>query len=194
MNMRTGNMSNELTDEEVLACSISDPEMFVHIVRRYEEPFKRKVRKVLWKEEDVEDVVQEAFTKIYLHAHRFKTVEGATFKSWGYTVVMNTAFTLYRKRQREHERTTELSPEMFESLPDTVHEETFGLELSDVVVSIFTRMPETLSRVLESHFIQQQPQQVIAETEGVSVGAIKTRVHRAKAVFRELQEQYAPYL
>ncbi|KKS83780.1 MAG: RNA polymerase sigma factor, sigma-70 family [Parcubacteria group bacterium GW2011_GWA2_43_11] len=184
----------ELTDEEVLALSVSDPEAFVYIVRRYEEAFKRKVRKILHSEEDVEDVVQEAFTKIYLHAERFKKVEGASFKSWGYTIVMNTAFTVYRKRQRETSRSTPMSPEMYESLPDTVHEESFGLELSDVVISVFAKMPEQLSRVLSRHFIQQVPQQTIAEEEGVTVGAIKTRVHRAKAQFRELQEQFAPFV
>lgn len=184
----------ELTDEEVLALSVSDPEVFVYIVRRYEDAFKRKVRKVLRKEEDVEDVVQEAFTKIYLHAERFKKVEGASFKSWGYTIVMNTAFTVYRKKQRETSRTAEIPVEFYESLPDTVHEESFGTEMRDVVFSIFAKMPETLSRVLDRHFLQQIPQQVIAEEEGVTVGAIKTRVHRAKAEFRKLQEQYIPFI
>ena len=107
---------------------------------------------------------------------------------------MNTAFTVYRKKQKETARNAAISPEMYESLPDTVHEESFGLELSDVVISVFAKMPEQLSRVLSRHFIQQVPQQAIADEEGVSVGAIKTRVHRAKAQFRELQEQFAPYI
>lgn len=184
----------ELTDEEVLALSVNNPEMFVYIVRRYEDAFKRKVRKIVYSEEDVEDIVQDAFTKIYIHAERFKRVEGASFKSWGYTIVMNTAFTLYRKKQRETSRTAPIAPEIYESLPDTVHEESFGLEMSDVVLSVFSKMPDQLSRVLTRHFLQQIPQQTIAEEEGVSVGAIKTRVHRAKAQFRELQEIYAPYI
>jgi len=182
------------SDEELLALSVSNPDLFVYIVRRYEEAFKRKVRKIVYTEEDVEDVVQDAFTKIYLHAERFKQMEGASFKSWGYTIVMNTACTLYRKKQRETSRRAPIAPEIYEKLPDTVHEESFGLELSDVVLSVFSKMPEQLSRVLSRHFLQQVPQQVIADEEGVSVGAIKTRVHRAKAQFRELQEAYAPYI
>ncbi|HCC05269.1 TPA: hypothetical protein DEP58_03100 [Patescibacteria group bacterium] len=191
---RVFDVLKDKTDEELLELSVNNPEIFVHIVRRYEEAFKRKVRKIVYSEEDVEDVVQDAFTKIYLHAERFKKVEGASFKSWGYTIVMNTAFTVYRKKQKETARNAAISPEMYESLPDTVHEESFGLELSDVVISVFAKMPEQLSRVLSRHFIQQVPQQAIADEEGVSVGAIKTRVHRAKAQFRELQEQFAPYI
>jgi len=180
-------------DELVLKHSLKNPDLFVFIVRRYEAAFLRKARTVLTREEDVEDVVQETFTKIYLHARTFRSVEGASFKSWGYRILMNTAFTKYRRVMRELGKTVELTPEHYEALPDDAHEESFRLELSDYVVSIFAKMPEQLARVLELHFIQGLPQPLIAEKEEVSVGAIKTRVHRAKAVFRKLAEQYSPY-
>jgi len=184
---------DDWSDEVVLAGSIQNPDLFVFIVRRYEEPFLRKARTVLYREEDVEDVVQETFAKMYLNARKFKTVEGASFKSWGYRILMNTAFTKYRKVMRDHNKTAELTPEHYESLPDDNHEETFKLELSDYIVSILSKMPETLARVLELHFIQGLPQQQIAEREKVSVGAIKTRVHRAKQIFREIADEYSPY-
>jgi RNA polymerase sigma-70 factor (ECF subfamily) len=172
---------------------VRDPELFVHLVRKYEAPFLRKARKVLYRDEDVEDVVQETFAKIYLHAPRFERVEGASFSSWGYRILMNTALTKYRKVMREHRSTADLDPEVYEQLADDVHEESFRLELSDYVVSIFAKMPDHLVRVLELHFIQELPQQTIAEREGTTVGAIKTRVHRAKAQFKKLAEQYSPY-
>ncbi len=180
-------------DEIVLKNSLKNPDLFVFIVRRYEEAFLRKARSVLIREEDVEDVVQETFTKIYLNASKFRSIEGASFKSWGYRILMNTAFTKYRKVMKEHGKTVELSPEYYESLPDTNHEESFRLELTDYVISIFAKMPEHLARVLELHFIQGLPQHHIAEREQVSVGAVKTRVHRAKKTFRKLAKQYSPY-
>jgi len=182
-----------MTDEDVLRASLSDPDLFVYLVRKYEAPFLRKARTVLYREEDVEDVVQETFAKIYLHAKRFHEVEGATFKSWAYTVLMNTAFTKYRKVMRHLGKTAELTPEHYESLADDGYEETFHLEITDYVVSIFAKMPDHLVRVLTLHFIQGLAHVEIAERESVSEGAIKTRVHRAKAYFRELADQYSPY-
>jgi RNA polymerase sigma-70 factor (ECF subfamily) len=186
--------TESLSDEIILSRSIQEPDLFVVIVRRYEDAFLRKVKKVLWTKEDAEDVVQEAFTKIYLNAGRFKTVEGACFKSWGYTILMNTAFTKYRKVMKKNERTAEITTEHYENLPDNVYEESFGLEVRDAVYSVLIRMPEHLARVLELHFIKQLPQQVIAEKEGVSLGAIKTRVHRAKLQFKELADSYSPFV
>lgn len=184
----------DIPDEVLLTSALEDPELFVHIVRRYEDAFLRKVRKVVWAKEDAEDIVQETFTKIYFNAHKFKKVEGASFKSWAYKILMNTACTRYRKVMKHNQKTAPITPEHYEKLADSIHEESFGLEMSDYVVSIFVRMPEHLARVLELHFIKQLPQQEIAEREGVSLGAVKTRVHRAKIQFKELAEQYAPFV
>jgi RNA polymerase sigma-70 factor (ECF subfamily) len=184
----------DTSDEVLLTSSLEDPELFVHIVRRYEDAFLRKVRKVVWAKEDAEDIVQETFTKIYLKGHTFQKIEGASFRSWAYKILMNTACTRYRKVIQHNQKTAPLTAEHYERLPDTIHEESFGLEMSDYVVSIFARMPDHLAQVLELHFIKQLPQKVIAEREGVSIGAIKTRVHRAKIQFKELAEQYSPFI
>lgn len=191
--MQYGAFTEEERDESVLARSLRDPEAFALLVRRYEEPFLRKARSILGSSEDAEDVVQEAFTKIYCAAPRFKPVAGASFKSWAYRILINTACTKYTKRKAEQGRTAGLTPEHYEALPDNVHEESFHLELSDYVLFVFSKMPESLARVLELHFLQDLPQFEIALEEGVSVGAIKTRVHRAKAEFRSLAEQYTPF-
>jgi RNA polymerase sigma-70 factor (ECF subfamily) len=185
--------TSNYTDEHVLAQSIENPDAFAVLVSRYEQAFARKARMVLRNEEDVEDVVQETFVKIYSAAGRFRKVEGASFKSWGYRILMNTSFTRYKKRMNELGRTAELTPEHFESLQDEDETPVFKLELSDYVLCIFSKMPEQLVKALDMHFLQGLPQQDIAEREGVTVGAIKTRVHRAKAEFRAIAEQYSRF-
>ena len=94
---------------------------------------------------------------------------------------------------REMGKTVDLTPEHYEQLPDDNYEETFHLELSDYVVSIFALMPDHMVRVLKLHFIEGLAHAEIADKENSSEGAIKTRVHRAKAYFRELADQYSPY-
>jgi DNA-directed RNA polymerase specialized sigma24 family protein len=73
--------TEERSDEEILAASVVHPSLFALLVRKYEEPFLRKARSIVHDEIAAEDIVQEAFTKIYLNAKKFKTVEGATFSS-----------------------------------------------------------------------------------------------------------------
>ncbi len=174
---------SDYSDEEILELSIRMPSVFSVLLDRYQDAFLRKVESILHSREDSEDVVQEAFTKIYLNANKFKVVEGASFKSWGYRIVINTALTCYQTLKKRNAVTADLDPEFYEMLPDlrNMHEEK---EIRDVVVSVLARMPGTMSRALRLHIIERRPQEEVAEMEGVSVGALKTRIHRAKKEFK----------
>jgi RNA polymerase sigma factor (sigma-70 family) len=184
--MLTDNDLLEKSDEEILGLSIKNPNLFSIILDRYQDAFLRKAESVLHSREDAEDIVQETFSKIYLHANKFKVQDGASFKSWGYKILLNTAFTCYKKRKKDRGAVFSPDPEFYEAMPDKTSRQFEKQEVSDYLVSVLSRMPDTLSRVLRLHFIEGRPQEEIAEIEGVSVGAIKTRVHRAKKEFKKV--------
>lgn len=181
----------EERDEVILALSIKRPHTFRIIIERYEDALLRKAEAILRNREEAEDVVQEAFTKMYIHAPRFKVQEGASFKSWAYRIVVNTAFTRYQKLKREKGVRTALDPEIYEMLRDTKSRQFEKQEVSEYVFSILSRIPEHLHRVLFLHIIEGRPQEEVAKIEGISVGAVKTRVHRAKKAFREADSALA---
>lgn len=176
------------SDEELLHLSISHPSLFALLVRKYEEPFMRKARSIVKEEEEAEDVVQEAFTKIYLNAGKFKVVEGAQFSSWAYRILINTALTHYARRKRKSGGEVSLDEEIWALIPDKNLRQFEKKELQDLIASVLTRMPEPMSRALSAFFIEGKSQEEIASAEGLSVGAIKTRVHRAKKEFRRIYE------
>ncbi len=172
-------------DEEILALSLSSPAVFAVIFDRYHDEFVRKAKKIVG-EEYAEDLVQETFVKIYLNAGRFKVQVGASFKSWGYKILVNSCFSYYKKQKRDREATMPLDEELAELLPNfrtNDYDREFTL---DYVLSILSRMPGILGNVLKMYFIEGKPQKEIAAQEGVSVGVIKTRVHRAKKEFKKI--------
>src|SRR3989344_9344870 len=81
------------SDEEVLRASQKNPDAFAILVSRYEEAFLRKARSILYAREDAEEVVQDAFTRIYVYADRYVPQEGASFSSWAYAILTRLAFT-----------------------------------------------------------------------------------------------------
>lgn len=175
-----------MADEQVLAASIQHPSLFALLVRKYEEAFLRKAMSIVHEREEAEDIVQEAFTKIYLNAPKFKTVEGASFSSWGYRILINTALTHYAKRKRDGGRIVELDEEIWALIPDKNLRQFEKKEFADEVSSVLSRMPASFAKALTSFFIDGKTQEEIAKEEGVSVGAIKTRVHRAKIEFKKI--------
>ncbi|TRZ53448.1 RNA polymerase sigma factor [bacterium] len=176
-----------MRDEELLRLSIGNPTVFGVLVDRYQAAFLRKAHRVLRNREDAEDAVQESFTKIYVNAAKFQPQEGASFNSWGYKILLNTCYTLHQKRKKTSGKRVYLEDEIFYNLSDK-KEEGKEVELRDMVATLLSHLPKNLHRVLHLHFIMGYKQQEIADMEGESLGAVKTRVFRAK---QELKKMYA---
>lgn len=182
------NLDMDKSDEEILKLSVKRPYLFGVLLDRYQDAFLRKAESILYSREDSEDIVQETFAKIYLNAEKFHVQDGATFKSWGYKILINTAFTRYQKMKKHRGAVFNPDPQWYEIMPDLRMKQFEKEELKDYIISVLSRMPDHLSRVLNLHFVEGRPQEEIANIEGVSVGAIKTRVHRAKKEFKKINE------
>lgn len=174
------------SDEDILALSVKHPAFFEVLLERYQEAFLRKALSVVKVKEEAEDIVQETFVKIYRNAGKFKIQEGASFKSWGYKILMNTSFTRYQKMKKKGDVFAELPPQFYEAIPDAGGDSVEIKTLRDDISSVFLKMPKHLAKVLHLHFIEGRPHKEIAEKEGVTVSAIKTRVHRAKKEFKKI--------
>lgn len=185
----SGNELSRLSDAEILARSKMEPYLFALLVRRYEEPLLRRARAILKSPEDAEEAVQDAFTKMYLYADKYQPQEGATFSSWAYTILNRVAYTRYRIKSIERGKRAELLPEHYESLPDARAEFLEDLSVRNEVIAALAKLPETAARILRLQFIEGKSQEEIAESEDLSVPAVKTRVHRAKKLFKQAYDE-----
>lgn len=172
------------SDEEILRLSLTEPEVFRILVERYEDAFLRKAKSILRSKEDAEEVVQDAFTRIYVYGARYKPQEGASFSSWAYMILTRLAFTRYHKLVKHRRGTAPLESETYERIPDQT-DFVEDLSIRSEVLMALSKLPETASRLLRLQFIEGKSQEEIAALEGSTVSAVKTRVHRAKKLFKE---------
>ena len=173
-----------LSDEELLRRSTNEPWLFSFLVGRYETPFLRKVKAILRDPRDCEEVVLDAFTKIYIHADSFVPQTGAQFSSWAYRILLNTAFTRYQKLVKEGQRFIVFDPE-FEQLVGERAGHTGFEEKRDAIERVLARLPGHFASVLRLHYLERWSHEDIASATAENVGTIKARIHRAKAAFRQ---------
>ena len=176
--------AKEMADHEVLTLSIKNPQVFEVLVDRYEEPFLNKTNAILKNKEQAQDVVQDTFVKIYLNAGRFELQEGASFKSWGYKILLNTCFTYCKKKNRERDFVSNVDQDILNTF-GAAGEEEKKLDL-DQFLSVVSKLPETFARMLKLVAIEGKTHEDVAEAEGISVGAARTRLHRARKEFRKV--------
>lgn len=171
-----------LTDEVLLERSLKNPDLFEFLVIRYQKQFLERAYFVVKSHDDAEDVVQDTFVRIYRFAPRFRGEEG-TFKAWATTILMNVARTRYQKKAKDWARTAPLTPEHYEALPE---EDTEEAELArDEVERLLNQIPKETAHIVKLALLDRVPYQEIAEREGITEGAVKTRVHRAKQLLRD---------
>ena len=184
LGLTTTDHAKDLSDEEILQRSQKEPWIYAVLLDRYQAAFLRKARSIVRNELDAEEVVQDAFTKIYMNADKFKPQEGAKFSSWAYRILMNTAFTRYQKKVKEGQRFVNIDPEYEHMVGDGIEHSSLR-ERQDAVEQVLARLPGHFVYVLRLHYLERWPHQAIADETGESVGTIKARIHRAKAAFKK---------
>ena len=179
------------SDEELLHLSLSNPSVFSLLVERYQEAFLRKGRRILKNSEEVEDIIQETFVKIYLNGKKFKKVDGIEFKSWAYKILVNTAISRYRKISKKWQAESadpldlELASERNLSTQDIVLES----ETKSVAANLIARLPKPLARLVSLYYIEDKPYKEIAKEESITIPALKMKLFRAKKILKEFVEK-----
>ncbi|MBI2474646.1 MAG: RNA polymerase sigma factor [Candidatus Taylorbacteria bacterium] len=178
----------DVPDEVIFAASLKNPVLFEVIVNRYKKAFLRKVAPVVAPMggfSGAEDVVQEAFVKMYVKGHSFSPRGTGSFKSWAYAVLMNTCYSAYRKAHRERTVSIDEHEDIVASIP--IEEEPAESKFSfDFAISLIGKLPDTLRRAAEWYFLKGKSHREIASLERTTEGAIRTRIHRAREIMKKL--------
>jgi len=85
------------SDEKLAVLSIKNPDLFGNLVGKYWNRLFRYVRRISYFEkEDVEDILQEAFIKIYKNLNFFDN--SMKFSTWVYQITHNATIDAIRKK------------------------------------------------------------------------------------------------
>jgi RNA polymerase sigma factor, sigma-70 family len=171
---------------------------YEELVRRYGGRLLAVARRFLPVEEDARDAVQDAFLSAFRSIHSF---EGhARLSTWLHRIVVNASLMKLRTRRRKPEQSIEdLLPGFLEdghlerpASPWRSEEvdPAERAELRDLVMRSIHALPEGHRNVLLLRDIEGLDTEEAAELLGISPGAVKTRLHRARQALRELLEPH----
>lgn len=181
--------AGEMKDEEILRAALDEPAMFEVLVERYQEPLLRAALRVVRNREEAEDIVQEAFVKIYRNAAKFQKLDGIEFKSWAYKVAINTAITHYRRLKKGALAVED--PGIFlepggEFMDTRI---SFSADAKAAVAGVLGKMPGHLGSVLRRYYLEDKSYRTVAQEEDISIPTLKMRLFRAKKLFRKINNE-----
>ena len=192
----------ELSDGQLAALAqAGDKEAFGELVERCQSGARRIALRMLANEDIAHEIVQEALLEAYLSLSRLRQLE--RFKSWLYGIVLN----LCRNYLREQKRRVapfeaRLDEEVIDLLqagdaPPGLQEIAEERELHRLVLAAIQDLSPKDRRTVLLFYFEFLSIQEIAALSGVSTGAVKVRLHRARGKLRQrLQDQipeWKPY-
>lgn len=175
----------ELSDEEVVERVLAgDTALFEVLMRRHNQRIYRAVRSILGRDDDAEDVMQEAYVKAYQHLDQFE--RRARFSTWLTRIAIHEAF--HRLRRADAKTSAQSDGEAMTRIPSHDRDperRTFDRELSNLLEQAIDNLPEHYRTVFVLREVEDVNTADTAECLGLSEENVKIRLHRARALLRD---------
>lgn len=173
---------DDQTDENLMALvSGGDRRAFAVLVNRHTSLFFSAAFRMCGQKEEAEDIVQEAFLKLWDRPGVFDPSRGAKFTTWFYRVVTNLAIDRGRRR-RAH-----AGPEALETLADTRMRADARLierEREEILERAVQALPDRQKAALNLCFYEGLSNREAADALGIGIKALESLLMRAKAAIR----------
>jgi RNA polymerase sigma-70 factor (ECF subfamily) len=153
---------------------------------------------ILRNEAEAEDAAQEAAIKIYRNLHLFRGE--AQFRTWALSIARNEGLGRLRKAESRREdsldaltddQSGDFTPAILTSWREVPSEALERQELGAILRQAIEGLPEIYRNVVLLRDIEEMDVRETAAALGVGEGAVKVRLHRARAL---LQRSLAPKL
>lgn len=167
-------------DEQLVAAARDgDVESLAALVSGSHPHVQRFAHSLCRSPEDAEDAAQEALIVLY---RKIGTLRASrALASWMFRIIRNECIRRSRLIRRDRERLTEHATTTVASLEDEVLQR---LEAGQVARAI-ADLPSEQRRVLIMRDVQGYSGRTVADMLGLSVAAMKSRLHRARAYVRD---------
>lgn len=190
--MRIEEESDEALVRRILA---GEREAFGTLVDRYKRGIANFIGASVRDAGDVADLTQETFLRAYAHLGTFNAALGR-FSTWIFQIARNVVRThLGKTARRPAAQPLPEDQTLEEMLPDTSPESdpargVLREEAERQLAAALGELPERMRTVLSLRYFDNMDYQSIATTLGLSLGNVKTLIHRGKiALAKKMRAQ-----
>jgi RNA polymerase sigma-70 factor (ECF subfamily) len=164
-----------------------ETELFEVLMRRYNQKLYRAARSVFPQDPgEAEDIVQDAWVRAFTHLSQF---EGrASLATWLVRITLHEAWARSRRRRRTEtlddagRKDTTMAPPI--SAPDP-EEDAAAIEMHAILEAAVDALPEIYRTVFVLRSVEDMSTEETAESLDLTPDAVKTRLHRARALLRK---------
>jgi RNA polymerase sigma-70 factor, ECF subfamily len=186
----------EPSDRDLMGrLAAGDREALAPLMERHHRRLYRVALAYLRQPDDALDAVQETFVKAFVHAPRWDGA--AEVAPWLTRIAVNQSIDMYRRGRRRQAREEPLddaagAPRPLAVADPSPERRTMGREIGERVGSALRTLPERQRAVFVLRHYEELSLDEIAQTLDMSLGTVKSALHRAIARMRERLQGVRP--
>ncbi len=179
------NISNSSEKELLRQIKKGDAEARYLVYKRYIRYLSAVCSRYISNDEDIKDVLQESFLKIFSTIDAFAYQGEGSLKAWMSRIVLNESLKWLKQNQRLE--LTELSDKELD-IPDD-DPDTEGVP-TDVIFQLIRSLPDGYRTVFNLYVIEERSHREIADILGIKESSSASQLHHAKAMLAEKITQF----
>ena len=181
----------EKTDAELIDLAKADPESFGLLMERYQIPLFHYIRRITQlPKEDVEDLLQEVFIKIYQKLNEYN--ELLKFSSWAYRIAHNHMVDFFRKaaaRPRTNSLEEAELAKLLKSGTD-VEKDLGSKDCLEKIKDCLKELPMKYEEILILRFVEEKTYEEIMDILKKPKGTVATLISRGReALVAKMKEK-----
>ncbi len=186
----------EMTDAQLIGLVLTGDEIaFENIFERYKRLVASVAARYFRRGEEIEEIIQISFTKVYLELGNFNGNHEFSLAGWIGRIAANACLDILRKQKRKPENLhCELSDEENEFLFTEAENGDRTAENShitrDLAEKLLSRLPAKDRAVLQMLEVEEMSIKEIAALTGWSQSKVKIRAFRSRKALRRILKEY----
>jgi RNA polymerase sigma-70 factor (ECF subfamily) len=188
--------SAEWTDDALVAAAgAGDEAAFEQLFERHHRQVARTAGRFFSQRDQIEEIVQDSFTKAYFALSAYHGTHEASFRAWLRQITVNTCYDrLRRARRRPEHAVEEFDDNEAHKFAGQLRAATSDVESAlvsrDLAVKLLARLSPDDRLVLTLLDVEGFSVAEIAELTKWSVSKVKVRAHRARAHLRRVVQRF----
>jgi RNA polymerase sigma-70 factor, ECF subfamily len=188
--------ASEPTDDALVAAAAGGDEgAFELLFNRHRRQVARIGGRFFSQREQIEEIIQDTFTKLYFALNNYHGTHEASFKAWLAQIAVNACYDQLRRARRRPEEAlsefTENESRDFASQLRAPRSDVEGALVSrDLALKLLTRLSAEDRLVLTLLDVEGFSVAEIAEMTNWSISKVKVRAHRARAHLRRIMRKF----
>jgi RNA polymerase sigma-70 factor (ECF subfamily) len=188
--------AEEPTDDALVAAATAgDENAFEKLFERHRRQVARIAGRFFSQREQIEEIIQDSFTKVYFALHTYHGSHEASFKAWLAQIAVNSCYDqLRRVRRRPEQALDELTENESRDIRSQLRAARSDIENAlvsrDLALKLLARLSADDRLVLTLLDVEGFSVAEIGKMTGWSISKVKVRAHRARAHLRRIMRKF----